>query len=323
MDFRLEIDLKDLISYQLELWHWFLGLNVPIGKKFRNPRRSDKTAGASIKQYGDYIYLLDPSDKVHNCNIFKAIQIDRNCNFKKALQICYYEGLKNKPLIKKILPAKVRKKFQIKSRRRKWNRKDGKFWNIGQISCEQLISEECFPITSFFYLNKFDIYRKVNPTFDVYSNIINGKTKLYGPEKRFFLTDFGKKEIGGLKPFIHYDFIIITKNLKSYLIICNLGYNCRYVPSESSLLPAFFIEILKQFKQVFYLMDNDAAGISYSEKLILQYNGIGLFFPTGTYIDCYGNTKNLNDAYDFTYKYGYPAIKQLLNNLLNQNLLLV
>ena len=180
--------------------------------------------------------------------------------------------------------------------------------------------EKCNPITSFWITNKNGVFIKTTPTYNVYVNEVNGKYKLYGPEKRLFLTNFGKKEIGGLIPYKDYDTIIITMNLKSYLVISNLGYNCRYVPSESTLFPKFFIEELRQFKRIILFMDFDEGGVRYTNRLMKVHHQLPLeaifFSLEETYIDCFGNEKNCSDAFDIAFKHGVEYFKQFLNNII-------
>ena len=318
------IEFNDVKNYQLEIWQWILNSPVDVNVRFRNPRRTDKNPGALLRSYNGFITLLDTPDPLHGLNPFQAIQKLYKCSFSRALQIVYYEALNGKPPLtyKFDFTKAPAKEFLIKVRRRKWQQRDSPFWNIGGITCEQLLSEKCNPLTSFWCTNKNGVFVKTNPKFDVYVNVINNRLKLYGPEKRLFLTNFKKEDMGGLKPFVDYDLLIITKNLKSYMILSNLGFNVRYVPSESALIHSSFIEIMKKFKQIIFLMDNDSAGYEYAYKLLLQWqkyndNAKTVFFPEeGHYIDCFGNKKNLRDSYDFCFAFGTNYLKKTLKNIL-------
>lgn len=313
-DYKLTIYLEDVIDYQLQIWQWVLNLNVTPYKRFKNPRRIDNKAGAILKIYGKYLILLDPADSLHNMNVFKAIQYLKGVTYRQALQIAYYEALKGgvPPTYKKIVKPD-KKNYLIKTKHREWRDDDKPFWLIGNITFEQLESEQCFPVYRFWTTDKEGVFRQKTPNFNVYVNYLNQRCKLYGPEKRLFLTNFKKQDIGGLSKFNNNDLIIIVVNLKSYLILVNLGYNSRYVPSESALFPADFIKLLDTFKRVIFLSDNDVAGFKYGQRLSKQYSRLEIIsLEEGIYTDAFGNLKSLSDPYDYVFNYGLVYFKKLL-----------
>jgi len=96
--------------------------------------------------------------------------------------------------------------------------------------------------------------------------------------------------------------LILTKNLKSYLCLTNIGYDVRYLPSESTYIPEDFFKVLDKFKEIWTLFDNDKAGIEHSKRIknqLKDYNvKIKMFNISGTYLDIFKNKKKITDAYD-------------------------
>lgn len=300
------IDIKDVD--QLAVWQSILG-PVDVKKRFRNPRRSDSSPGAILKWYGDNLILLDPADDLHNHTCFKALQSIYNITFKEVLEKCI--DLKAISTTTFRQSGKVDKKhpFIIKYRPRKWSQKDAPFWNICNISSKQLLKEHCKPVLDYWITNSEGLFKHYKSE-DVYANVINNRCKLYGPKNRLFLTNFKAKDIGGFEPLKEDVPLLMTMNLKSYLCLVNAGYNSRYVPSESSVQ-------LGGYKPNYYLMDNDEAGIAYGNKLVKKYGGKSIRFDIqGTYIDAFGNVKQLSDPYDIGFKYGLEELKLQIKRIL-------
>lgn len=311
------INIKDIQPYQLQIWRWLLNQHINLGERFCNPFRVDQHPDCYLRDSNGILRLVDFPDfyayggNFHNKNCIDIIQIKYSCDFKRALQIAYYEALEsNITNLPKYQPKKQKKKnpFSLKYQKRSWKLNDKKFWNgTTDITSYQLESEQCFPSKKFWYLNKKGIYVENKPKTETYVNHINDKLKLYQPKNRLFLTNFTNNEIGGFKNFNDSKLLILTKNLKSYLCISNLGYNCRYTPNEGMYLTEYHINYWDTlFDRIIILFDNDEAGIKTSKKLETQWLQVtgnnkaksAYFNVKAEYKDLYNNTKIVRDAFD-------------------------
>ena len=339
------VNIKDILPYQLDIWRWLIKENIQIYDTFRNPGRSDNHPDCYLQEYNGILKLVDWADhynygnQLHGASCIDMIKIIYKCKFKKALQIAYYEALEDK--IEYLTPtiykpkSKIRvAEFKLKDIPRNWNNKDKLFWN-GQteITTKQLESELCHPTNVFWYTNPSGIYIKNKARTETYINLINDKKKLYQPETRFWLTNFTNREIGGFKKFEHEEYqpkvLFLTKNLKSYLCIINLGYNCRYTPNEGMYLNESIIHQWdKEFDYIFVLFDNDMAGLNASDKLANQWlqttknnTAIASHFPSQylneEYINSYNQKKVISDAFDISKKWGLKRLDQELWNIQN------
>lgn len=297
------IDINEID--QLEVWRSILG-QVDVKKRFRNPRRMDNSPGAILKWYNNYLILFDPSDELHNLNCFLALQKIYNISFIEAV----HKAKEIQPNFTKSTFVEEKKNtFIIKFKPRNWEAKDKAFWNVCDISVKQLLFEKCKPVKYYWTTNKEGFYIKY-PAEYIYANVINNRCKLYGPKNRLFLTNFKATDIGGFSLFKEDTPFIMTMNLKSYMCLYNIGYNSRYVPSESSIK-------LCEYRPDYYLMDNDEAGIKYGKRLEDKYGGKAIYFDIkGTYIDAFGNKKPLSDPYDIGFKFGKLELKKQIKKLL-------
>ena len=325
------IDIKDILPFQLQIWRYVLSSHVTFSDTFCNPFRVDNNPDCYLSNTNKIIRLVDWADHYshrnghHGMSCIDAIRLKYSCGTKRALQIAYYEALNEntynlpiyKPRPKRTFP------FKIKPDYRNWKLTDKSFWNgTTDITSKQLEKEQCFPLKQFWYTDKKGIYKKSVPKTPTYINHIKDASKVYQPENRFWLTNFTNEHIGGFEKFKDNNTLIITKNLKSYLCIVNLGYNCRYTPNEGMYLHAKFLQDISKFKNIYILFDNDEAGIKASLKIANQFlQEIGkevypIHFNTDflkeEYEDCFGNKKKVKDAFDICKKYNIDKLNKEL-----------
>lgn len=315
-------DFSYMKNYQVEIWGNILGRRIEPNKRFKNPLRIDKSAGAILKYKDGFLFLLDTPSEYHGLHCFSVLCKIYNCSYYESFYKAY-ELLKGNTLIKKDKKVKKIKSVPtlIKIIKDKWNSKDKDFWGIGNITSLQLIKEECFPTLKYWVSKEGLPYEMYIPKIRVYANFLRNKVKLYGPEKRLFITNFTRECIGGLSPYKNKELLIVTVNFKSYLCLINLGYNCRYVPSEGIILPEWFVKECKEFDMIVFLMDNDQAGKNYIKKLeelyVKEFKCKGVHFDIeGNYTDAFGNIKPLSDPYDITFKYDLKELNNQLKRIL-------
>jgi len=245
--------------------------------------------------------LFDPADSLHQCNAIKAIMIEKGLTYGKALEFIKDNVGISKNVVRKII-KKSKGSFVIKYTRRDWLDIDKQYWCVGGITTYQLEMEQCYPVLEYWCGADELNYKRC--TIPVYANHIKDRIKLYGPKNRLFLTNI-PNYIGGNSMFKGNDVLILTKNLKSYLCLTNIGYDVRYLPSESTYIPEDFFKVLDKFKEIWTLFDNDKAGEQHGlriKKQLRNYNVKNKMFKiSGTYLDLFKNEKKITDAYDIIY----------------------
>lgn len=329
------IQLSDILSYQLDIWQWILGFYVNLGDKFSNPFRIDTNPDCFLEDYNGTIKLIDFGDyyngtrDFHNKAISDIIQWKFNCSYKEALQIAFYEALKDKILTPRTYTKKKKQsEFKIISEYRNWGKLDRKFWNGSTgITSNQLESEQCFATKFYWYTNREGKYIKVKPKSPVFENTINNRKKLYGPKDRLFLTNFKATDIGGFKEYNDKKTLWFVSNLKSTLCMHNIDENCHYFPNEGLFLDTEFIKYLdKEFDHVNFLLDNNEPGLNASKKLQYQWlkvtgntKGQAKNFDTSyyekTYTNAFNQQKRVEDPYDVCKKWSLERLSKEINKL--------
>lgn len=323
-----------LLKHQLSLWNNLLGLNVELNEFFRNPLREDKNPGARLKKLGTFVRLLDSSSNLNNTSIFEAIKIIHSCNFQEACDIAfnkylssYYKNLYNDS--NKIITTKY--PVKIKHQKTNWNLEDKDYWGEKTlITKKQLELEKYNPVSAYWISNKYTgEFKKFIPKHRTYINNINNRYKIYCPKTRLFLSNLKSSDIGGNKKFNSIRELWLTKNSKSYMCLCNIDLNSRYVTHEGVGLNIEYINYLNEnFDTVYILYDNDVAGILSSNKLADYINSIfpGLAvacnipkkYLTESYIDTFKSKKEIKDPFDLTKKYSLELLVEEIKIIRNE-----
>ena len=275
------IKKEQILNYQLELWCSLLGFTIKVGEKFCNPWRLDNHPHVFLKYNNDGILLMwDNGDyRYKGVSVFEIGKKNYNCTYKRFLQIAYYDILKNYNIPEqKFFNTTIKKKaypnkFVIKTKSRAWNETDKKLWCIGGITLDILNKEKILPIQTYWTRDLksnrgiLRLFRCTRPTYALH---IKDKVKIIQPawegEKSNFITNI-EYELGGLKKFTNTDTLYITKSIKDYLVLIQLGINVRYVPSETYPITTTLINLCSSFKKVIFIYDNDKTGINSLEIL--------------------------------------------------------
>lgn len=314
----------DIKQYQLELWQNYLGLTISIDTRFKNPLRTDNNPGAILREKNGYIRLFDPPSRFHSMTIFQLItEITGIKSFEECAAYAYYEILKGKIIERPKKQVVKKKPCQIRTEFRNWNLTDKKFWNgKTNITKEQLEFENHYPVKKFSFTAK-GYWNTIIPKLETYVDIIKEKKKIYCPAKRFWITNFGIESIGGNKEFKSKT-LYITKNAKSYMILCNMGFDTRYVINEGSKLPIAKIkEWDNYFDKIYLLFDDDLGGLVASQNLQKQWKLVtgneiyAIFLPKllKEYTNPWGIKKQVVDTYDYTKFYDINYTYKLINEI--------
>ncbi len=100
--------------------------------------------------------------------------------------------------------------------------------------------------------------------------------------------------------------LIIDKSCKDVIFCRRLGYEAVCGKSETTMIPEKkMLEFKERFKEVFIMLDNDAAGIRQTEKYLSLYPWLKPRFLTGA-----------KDKTDYAKAFGVQAAQEAVDNLL-------
>lgn len=174
----------------------------------------------------------------------------------------------------------VKNDFIIGFQGRNFTKEDAKFWMPYGINREQLISDSVFPVSHVFLKNtkKGDVSYRLKDICYAYTDFEDGRVKLYYPhnsDKRF-ITNCVSDDIGCTSSLPQYGRqLIITKSYKDCRVIRNMGRNSVWFQNEG-VIPSkeLLIKLVKRFKNVVVLYDNDKTGREKSVKVSQYINEI-------------------------------------------------
>lgn len=227
---------------QLHAWRQILGMPLlNIGEKFCNPFRLDRRPGCRLYLGRTGIILLHDPGKLlfHNKSVI-GISAVTNSTFLDlpAKELVYHK-----------------KKFTLNYVPKEYTSEDKEYWEQYGISTSQLNFENIKSVGYFEFGT--DTIRSVFPSDLTFCINVEDKHKIYRPLQKElrFLANFKGHEIGGNTELRSEP--IYTKSAKDYMVLCNFGYDSRFIHSES----------VKNVPIGTYLVDNDQAGKTYANYL--------------------------------------------------------
>lgn len=254
-------------------------------------------------------------------------------NFYKTLDFVYKKILKNikTGIVKNILPVVKETKTRIKTipsisketretqiliETRNFNLQDKYFWFKYGITRKNLIEDQVFPIKRYIVHNyrkkKYKEYFKYGYAITGFKN---NRKKLYFPNSNYnFITNCKSNDIGNINnipPFGRS--LIITKSYKDCRVLRNEGRNVIWnqnegmIPNEEVLLP-----IIKGFKKVIVLYDNDEVGIKQGKNLSNFINNHYPFKSKSIYIPTFLNKEGISDPADLYVKKSKKELSEFL-----------
>ena len=227
---------------QLHAWRQIL--NMPllnIGEKFCNPFRLDRRPGCRLYVVNGIILLSDFGSHLFNNKSVIGVSQLTNSSFL---------DLPAKELVSQDKPQ-----FIINYVPKEYTCADKEYWEQYGINIKQLEFENIKSVSYFEFGTKE--LRSVFPADLTFCINVEDKHKIYRPyQKEFrFLANFTGTEIGGNSELRSEP--IYTKSAKDYMVLVNLGFDSRYIHSES----------VKNVPVGTYLVDNDAPGKNYANYL--------------------------------------------------------
>jgi hypothetical protein len=289
LDKRGFIDKKiilDLVT-QEQIFSLVFGFLPEDFQYTTSPFRNDKTPGCWFQYYTNgVLYFIDfasTSFRRHS-DCFNIVQdFFQLGNFYMTLEFIYMKLIDGKDIRSKIIMKNTIQKIERESVKllvepRQFNNKDVHFWNPFGITIPQLIEDKYFAISSFHALNtkKGNISSRCYDLAYVDTNFSEGRKKIYFPhrqDKSRFLTTCKREDIGGissLAPFGRQ--LIITKSYKDYRVLKNQGKNVIYLQNEGMFPLKRLLIIVKSWKEVIILFDNDRQGMHSAMELAALIN---------------------------------------------------
>lgn len=284
--YELFIDSSLLLGVQLEAWRNFLNLpNLQLGEYFRNSLRFDRDAGCRLDDVDGIIHIMDFASEWNRHTIFSAVMKYHNIGFQEACQFIYYRLLdKNHrsnlgSQVFESIGKQSQFKFFLEFKGKQWDKNTFKDLNYGNITVDQLIQEDYFPVEQIWCNSKRnpEDIKSFKVTDRAFGYVIDNYKKIKFPDKpkhQKWLSSIPAGTIGGNKEIKDKDLIVVTKSMNDYLIISNCDVNCRFIKDENDLFQLDFITYLNTFDKVVGIMDNDKTGKQHCLRLQNQWDHV-------------------------------------------------
>lgn len=329
---KKKLNKQNLLQHvtDLDIFNYYSGKNLKINKPTLSPLRNEKNPSFSLfkakdgniyyKDFvlggGDCIKFVEKMFNLNHLEALSKIVIDFNLSF-------YFD---HKPIEKtinknfvKVDRDKELDKIQdtyLNIKKRKWKKRDQKYWNQFGIRIKTLNYYNVVPI-EYIFLNDNIIKADIYAYAYIENKDSNYSFKIYQPfnNKIKWLSSHDESVWQGWEqlPNMGYN-LIITKSLKDIMCIREVsGFPSTALQTEN-IIPKenVFSEINKKFENIYLLYDNDYNsetnwGREFGKKFCKKFNVTQIEIP-----DKYKS----KDISDFTKKFGIRKSKQLINNLI-------
>lgn len=293
---------------QMKVWQSLLGITVKLNTKMVNTLRHDTKPGCWLYEHENVILLADFADsRFHGATCITAVMIKYQCSYTRALEIIKQDFSYTNQKLSLSIKSTKDFNFQLSFTKGAWNQHHKDYWSEYGISKSQLELENCYPVSSYSFNTHScpDFLQKVKVYDETTAIVVDKKIKIYKPNSPFkFLSNFNENTIGGTNKII--DSVIITKSVKDYMVLDNLGYSSRFIHSETSNPD---LDRFMRYNKVFVLMDNDTTGLDACKRLSSNNHFIGISIPQGY-------PKDISDFYK---TYGHTETRHLIRQLIPKN----
>jgi L-rhamnose mutarotase len=301
-----EYILSQISDFQIYQYYW---PEIDLDKKsYNSPLRKDNLPSFSIypsSKYNrilfyDHVFKTKGDCFVFVSKLFGISYLDglfKICN-DFGLTDVYIPDTFNKKIRKKVPRLAIEystsnKKVSIKVKTREWNTLDYKYWEEYYISLEQLSRYWVFNLDKVF-INDWIIHNK-----DLMFGYLEFKDDEYywkilqpNNKEHKWINNCNSKILQGYRQLPkNGEILIIEKALKDTMVITgNTTYASCGLQNEGVIVnPPVMKELKERFSIIYYLGDNDFAGIEFSKKLCGEYDFIKpIFIPSE-------NHKNISD----------------------------
>lgn len=171
---------------------------------------------------------------------------------------------KNFNLIKKV-------QAEITIETRSFIGSDKIFWSKYGISSSHLIQDRVFPIRRYKIKGqKGENLIVVSTNCYAFTDFEQGRKKLYFPYKKGtgrFISTCLVDDLGGINTILPVSQLVITKSYKDWRVLRNVGVNCIWLQSETSIPRGeILMHLLEEYDELVILFDNDKVGLRAAEK---------------------------------------------------------
>lgn len=320
-----EITLDEILkrTTEYDIYKFYLCQNFKIGKPISSPFREDKHPSFGIfygARNGDLIWKDHGTGQSGNIVQFvqEIFNETSNTSLKRIWQdliegrITEYSGIR--PIERSSKSSGV----SIGIRRKNYTIIDRQYWGEYGLSIKLLKYFNVYPISRFWINNvpSHLVYKEDSPmyVYKVFNNF-----KIYRPlevnKKNKWRNNLSKNDIQGYEQLPPKgSLLVITKSLKDIMVLRTFGYYSIAPSTETTTISDKIIsELMKHFKKIIVLYDNDQTGKIGAQKLHDKYNFEMVFIP-----DSYREIYNVKDVSDFRKIFGSNKTKELLKELIKR-----
>ena len=301
-----------------EIMRHYLDFEFEIGRMYSSPLRDDDVPSFNV-YYSEYQELRFKDFNGSQGTCFDLVMLLNNCNFYEA--ICHINdefglGLGGRVSEKKLSYKKFKaeisdKKCLIQFKPQEFTAIDKKYWFKYGITKSTL---EYFNVYSakYVYMNKQLLFRYTNSS-PIYCYKFENKVKVYRPLQPKgvykWLSNAKMDTIQGHDQLIYeQNTLIITKSLKDVMCLWELGYESIAPQAETTHLDeSILANIIENYKNIYILFDNDAAGIFGAETLQKKIPGSKVIYIS--------LEKDISDVIEL---HGIDVANELIKNLVNE-----
>jgi DNA primase len=295
-----------------DIFSYYIGEEVEIGKAFNHPLREDKNPSFAIYRKGNNLRWKDFSTG-EGGSVFDFVRQKFDVTFYEALCIINADfnlNLEGRKINKTAITAPIKYNFDIKSvaenkdirvRFCKATPKHYLYWKQYGISKETLIKYNVRCINGF----------KINDLIIIPYSIAfaycfgNYKYKILQPEGDYkWISNSSANIIQGLDQLQKSNYTIITSSLKDVMVLHEMGYTAVAPQSENTIID---VSCLKT-KNILLYYNNDEAGIKASKAHSVLYKCKYVVNPENY----------AKDPSDLVKTLGFDKAKQVVDNLLKQ-----
>jgi hypothetical protein len=278
---------------------------VIIGKKYKNPFRTDNKGGCYFAYNKDNrLVFYDMSHPEFAGDPIQILMLAKGLTFREALvkinndfdlgiSTSKYSSITDNTPVRK--SSIIKRSFKVKIRRthfqvqvRNWNKKDAEYWLQYGINKKLLKKYNVFPVKKYLtktgYSNNFVLsyeYNEDDPCYCFKFCQDDGEcsVKLYRPlstdKSKKWRTNTTLNDVQGYEQLPKRnisDTLIITSSLKDLLTLTSIGYDTIAPQSEGARIPSHIIKDLKsRYSRIIIIYDADEAGNRFSKEHANEY----------------------------------------------------
>lgn len=313
-------NVKEIVNLigESNIYSHYLGYLPETKKKYYSCFQEEKTPSMMFG-YKDGKLVFKDFSSGHTGDCINLVEFLFNIDCKTVLskiiqdlKIHNYESNQNRSkIINENRQPKVDSELHVVLQ--SWSERDFEYWKQFNISDYLLDLYDVKP-TKEVYSNRLLLwsYTEKNP---IYRYLINSKYKIYrplAPKKSKWWGNGDARFIFGFNQLddSNSSICFITSSGKDVMNLKSIGYEAIAMGGETYRVPKKLIENLKQrFDHVILFLNNDKAGINWSNVMSTELNIPHIYIPT-EYVE--------KDPSDFCKQFGIEKEKEIINTLIKQ-----